>query len=301
MTKGRAAMWAKARTLGAALFALGLAAACGKTNDTESGETHFVKCDTDADCADVTGSHTCSGGLCRNPSNGSSGAANGSDQAACDGSCGNSECATPGNCTLAAACQLVDCGGVQVDDNACVRPSCESDDDCANDERCTSLYSGKQYQCEQKGAVCDCTAGLGLFPLHLCSPVTKAGERGSWDQLVVSDTVIGMETRHVFTPDGHVEATFPAGEEPSPLPPTTLSASDADALEHLVNGPQLRLALANPSECPLTKSRDVIVQLYLHGSGSPSVTPIEKNVAGCLGGTSEVPAFSQLLDLTNQY
>jgi hypothetical protein len=110
-----------------------------------------------------------------------------------------------------------------------------------------------------------------------------------------------METRHVFTPEGHVEATFPAGEEPSPLPPAMLSTDDVDALERLTNGPSLRLALANRTECPLTKSRDVIVQLYVHNDVSPSITPIEKNIAGCLGGTSEVPAFTELMDLANRY
>src|SRR4051812_29808624 len=48
---------------------------------------------------------------------------------ACASGCGDSECGTPGNCTLAAACKVVDCGTAIFDDNACVRPSCQADDD----------------------------------------------------------------------------------------------------------------------------------------------------------------------------
>ena len=306
-TKGRAAMWANSKTFSAMAVAFALLGGCGKTNTTESGETHFVMCDTDVDCEGVSGAHTCEGGLCRGPSNvnGSSGSSNGasgstssSGPPACESACGSSECATPGSCTLEAACKVVNCGSVQVDENACLRPICQSDDDCSDDERCTSIYWSRQYQCEQVGSTCKCNAGLGLFPMHLCSPVGIAGTRGTWDKLVVKDTVIGMLTQHELSPDGAVSASYdPPEEAPASKPPPQLSPEDLDALERLVNGPLLRLALADPTDCPLTKSRDVIVQLYLQGS----TTPLEKNVAGCLGGADEVPAFTQLMELTNRY
>ncbi|HXK20693.1 MAG TPA: hypothetical protein VNG33_22940, partial [Polyangiaceae bacterium] len=61
MTKGPALMWANWKICSAALATLWLSAACGMTNTTESGETHFVMCDTDADCSSVSGAHSCQG------------------------------------------------------------------------------------------------------------------------------------------------------------------------------------------------------------------------------------------------
>jgi hypothetical protein len=308
MTKGRAAMWVNFRAAFATGLVLGLLGGCGQTKTTESGETHFMVCETDGDCAGASDVPSCSGGFCRDENGNKLPASTSSNDGprACAGGCGDSECAAPAaegqsGCALAAACKVVDCDSVNVDENACVRPGCESDADCPLAERCTSIYMGRHYDCSQNGSSCDCTAGHGLFHMHLCSPVAKAGDRGTWEQLVVSDTVIGMETRHVFTPDGHVEATFPSNEQPSPVPPSTLSPDDVDAMERLVNGPLLRMALVTTKECPLTKSRDVIVQLYLQNTGSPSIAPIEMNVAGCLGGESEVPAFTQLMDIVNRY
>jgi len=286
-TKGRAAMWANSKRCLAAVAALWLAAACGKTNTTESGETHFVICDTDADCTGVSGAHTCQGGLCRAPNGSSTPPAT----PACDGGCGDSECAAPGTCTLAAACKVVDCGSAVVDDNACVRPSCQSDADCPDDERCASIFLGRQYQCAQSGASCDCQAGLGLFPLTICSPVEQAGARGQWQSLVIDESVIGDMTEHAFATDGSV--TVKLGAQTAGGPSTTtkqLSTDDLDQLLMLINGTTLRHDLADPQDCPLTKEYDAVVDLQLDG------TLLAKNIAGC-----DVASFKALMDLVRRY
>jgi len=287
-TKGRAVMWANLSRCFAAFAALWLAAACGKTNTTESGETHFVTCDTDADCIGVSSAHTCQGGLCRAPNSGDS-----TPQAtlACDGGCGDSECATPGTCTLAAACKVVDCGSAVIDDNACVRPSCQSDADCPDDERCASISLGRQYQCMQSGSSCDCQAGLGLFPLTICSPVEQAGARGQWQSLVIDESVIGDMTEHAFATDGSVTVKLGAQTAGGPSTTTTqLSTGDLDQLLMLINGTALRHDLADPQDCPLTKEYDAVVDLQLDGM------LLAKNIAGC-----DVASFKALMDLVRRY
>ncbi len=294
-------MWANSngcRVALAALAVLWLTAACGKTNTTESGETHFVMCDTDADCSSVSGAHSCQGGLCRAPSGAPGGGSTSAPAAtsACDGECGNSECATPGSCTLAAACKVVDCGSALVDDNACVRPGCQSDADCPDDERCASVYLSRHYQCVQNGNSCACQAGLGLFPLTICSPVGKAGARGQWQSLTIDESVIGDMTQHAFVTDGQRD-----GQARSGSPGRCLDHDQAAErrgsrpLQMLLNGTELRRDLADPKECPLTKEYDALVGLQLDG------TLLEKNVAGCLSNTGGVASFQQLMDLVRKY
>jgi len=293
-TKGTAAMWANLRTCAAALLALALSTACGKTNTTESGETHFITCDTDADCSAVTGAHTCQAGLCRGPANETSSST--TPTPACDGGCGDSECGTPGSCTLAAACKVVDCGTAVFDDNACVRPSCQGDDDCAGDERCASTWLGRHYQCVQNGSSCDCTAGHGLFPLNICSPVEMAGARGQWQSLFIGESVIGDTTEHTFGTDGSVTIKRgPAAPGGASTTMAQLSPEDLDQLQMLINGTALRRDLADPKDCPLTKEYDAVVQLQLDG------TLLEKNVAGCLSDADGVASFQTLMDLVGKY
>jgi hypothetical protein len=310
MKMGRAAMWANLKACGALLVALGLAAGCGKTGTSESGETHFVSCNTSADCTGVTDAHTCSGGYCRGPAN--EGNSSVDHTPACDGGCGDSECATPGTCTLAAACQVVDCGTALVDDNACVRPSCENDAGCPDDERCAAFWFSKHYECVQKGASCDCTAGLGLFPVNLCSPVALAGMRGDWQKLVVSEEVSVYSTVRTFMPNGSVTIEQHSPEtDATVLSTAQLSAEDLDALTREINGPVLRLKLAEPAACPTTVNhctspgcKDYVVDLYLGdaGSGGMTETPtLSKNVTGCLNPPAEVVAFGDLIDLVNKY
>jgi hypothetical protein len=199
-----------------------------------------------------------------------------------------------------------------VDDNACVRPSCENDDACPDDERCAALWFSKHYQCVQSGASCDCTAGMGLFPVNVCSPVALAGPRGAWQKLVVSETVSVYSTVRTFRPDGSVTIEQHSSETDVPVLTTAqLSAEDLEALTRQINGPVLRLKLAEPTTCPdvvlpcpSPGCRNYTVDLYLGdaGSGGMTETPtLSKNVTGCLNPPAEVVAFEDLIDLAGRY
>lgn len=304
-TQGRAAMWVKLRTCSAALLALGLAAACGKSESTVSGETHFVTCDADADCSGLSDVPKCGGGYCRDaqgnklpaPGSSSNDNSSGNDDgpSACASGCGASECAVPGRCTLAAACDLVDCNTSLIDADACVRPPCESDADCPDDERCLSEMMSRKYQCMQNGDSCDCTSGLGLFPLHVCSPTALVGASGTWKQLYMKETVIGEPTEHTVLPDGSLTVV---GTDAMGNPFThelQLSATDLEDLVGYIDGPNLRLELAKPHDCEVTKATDLDISLEL------DTETLEQGVAGCTLGDNPVPAFRNVYDLLNRY
>lgn len=302
-------MWVSLRTCIATLLALGSTAACGKTGTTESGETHFVTCNTQADCSGVSGAHDCVGGVCRE-------AADGDDTSttvtpACAGGCGVSECGTPGTCSLSAACSVVGCGSVVFDENACLRPSCSDDDGCPNDERCAAVWLSRHYACQQNGASCDCEAGLGLFPVNVCSPAALAGVRGRWERLVVTEQVGGDIAMRTFLPDGRVGIDQHSLETAPAMPATAqLSPEDLEQLTRDINGTDLRLELAEPEACPTTTApcpspgcSDYIVDLYLvDGNGNGAESPnLSKNVTGCLSSPAEVPAFVSLIELASRY
>lgn len=297
MTKGRAAMWAKLRTSAAVLCALGLALACGKTDDTGSGETHFVTCSADTDCNGLSDVPTCSGGYCRDadgnkvPDTTNSSTGNDDGPKACASGCGSSECATPGSCSVASACKVVGCDTAMVDAEACVRPTCESDADCPEDERCLSDWWARKYTCEQHGSSCDCQSGLGLFPMHVCSPTSLVGVRGTWQEFSVDEIVIGESTKHTFLPDGSVTIVGPDATGQTTTTTKQMSAEDFDELVRYIDGPDLRLALATAQNCEITKSRDLIVQIVM------DTTTLDQNVAGC----STVPIFGVVYDLTSRY
>src|SRR5688500_2824468 len=52
-----------------------------------------------------------------------------------------SECETPPatSCNFEDTCAQLNCGGQQFDENGCQRPTCELDDDCAENEECVHL------------------------------------------------------------------------------------------------------------------------------------------------------------------
>lgn len=298
MTKARVT-WVNLRAW-LACSLLCVVAGCGKTNTTESGETHFVTCSSNDDCEGLSGAPTCRGGFCRDE-NGNrvpdTNDTNGTDVPDGPKACRacSSECAAPGDCSLASACDVVACGSAMVDENACLRPTCVEDRDCPDDERCLSDYWSRKYECQQQASSCNCQSGLGLFPVHVCSPTALVGARGEWQKLVVDDTVIGDSTVHTLLPDGSVSIQG-RDEQGQPIDATKqLSSEDVDELERTINGALLRPALAEPTACPMTKERDVIVQLYLDGA------TLEKNVAGCLGGADEQPIFTSLMALISRY
>jgi hypothetical protein len=187
---------------------------------------------------------------------------------------------------------LVDCGGVNVDEQACVRPSCESDDSCSSDERCTAVYLARHYDCSESAGNCNCTAGLGLYPLRVCSPVALVGVRGIWSSLQLEQGGIEQDIK-VFYPDGHVEITHDnrfTGE--SSTRTAQLSAEDRDELTRVVDGPDLRLALADPAGCDSDIVDDGATLKLDLGN-----VALEKVISGCRSD----PPFLALLELADRY
>jgi hypothetical protein len=187
---------------------------------------------------------------------------------------------------------LVDCGGVNVDEDACVRPACESDESCPNEERCTAVYLGRHYDCSESNGSCSCTAGLGLYPLRVCSPVALVGVRGGWSSLELEQGGIEHDLK-IFYPDGHVEITHDdrfTGETSTRS--AQLSTEDRDELERIVDGPELRPALADPAGC----ASDIVddgasVKLNLDNLA------LEKVITGCRSD----PPYLGLLELADRY
>src|SRR3954462_7321321 len=102
-----------------------------------------VECTSDLDCGKLGGQFACQSGLCR------AALSDPPPRNACQEGCGNSECAAPGSCSLASACEVVGCGSAIVDDNACVRQTCENDDTCPLATRCTPVLFSRHYQCAE--------------------------------------------------------------------------------------------------------------------------------------------------------
>ena len=325
MTKGPAAMWVKARLVGAALFALGLAAACGKTNTTESGETHFVMCDTDADCAGVRGAHTCSGGLCRTSDSTAAAGAPGSDtneqnnegggpaQKLLCQSCGpklnefdREHCAVSPpaaehtGCSFEATCSYIGCGGSYIDEDGCFRAACTTDDDCLESERCADLFVD-DTSCNELNGECMCGSFATVQHRLTCSPIAVAGPRGKAQGLTITENVIGDITAYEMNLDGAITIQHGVGTDAT-IDVAQLADSElAEILAMLESSvsfrltPNLRIALADPEPCVVTKSRDVDIKLDL------GETQVEKNVAGCLGlDTRWGGTFQRLLDLVEQ-
>lgn len=252
-------------------------------------------CERDADCSSLGATYACKSGFCRAgkpiaPPDDSDPKPDATQ--ACGSACGDSECATPGSCSLETACELVDCGGVIVDEHACVRPSCESDASCASEERCTAVDSSRHYDCSESAGACNCTSGKGLFPLRVCSPVALVGPRGAWSSLELEQDGLERDLK-VFYPDGHVEVTHEnrfSGE--TNIYSAELSAEDQDTLARVVDGPALRPALADPNGCS-SEAVDAAASIKLNLGN----LALQKLVTGC---RSDEP-FAGLFDLAGRY
>jgi hypothetical protein len=340
MKKGRTAMWAKLRTYATVLLGLELAAACGQTNTTESGETHFllkcvkdgdcgdglaclagvcsrscelsadcanlsetatcvdqvdghgamvcdVACTTLADCSHLGPTHHCQNDFCRARPAPTAEAA----KAACDGGCEGAECATPGVCSLAAACDKVACDSSVIDAKACYRPICEGDGDCPESARCTPVQISHRAACREVAAACECSDGLGLVTERFCSPAALVGPRGTWTsfELTAPYQFIGT-AMHTFHPDGSVERVVLSPMMSSGT--AQMSAEDLAALQLIIDGDQLRAMLADPAPCPIGFDGDVHMRLVL------DTTTLEKDVGYCPGLQER---FGALLQLAQDY
>lgn len=85
-----------------------------------------------------------------------------------------SSCAPNPNfsCTSPYPGSFGECGGLDFDENCCMRPTCDGAADCAADEVCAAVGSPGLSCIEQDGA-CVCMSDLGPFPRPVCMPADQ--------------------------------------------------------------------------------------------------------------------------------
>jgi hypothetical protein len=212
---------------------------------------------------------------------------------ACSTGCGESQCALDvTGCRLAVACSNLDCGGVSVDEDACLRPECAGDDDCASDERCTPLPESSFAECLPSTDVCLCPQ---LPPYSdMCTPTRLVGPRGAWSSLTVTETQFTVLTERIFHPDGRVEINrSDSFDGSSSMMTAQLSAKDLSELEQLSNGPGLRPLLSDPAPCEPTEDFELDVRLEL------TTTTLQKDVTACPAPGEAI--VDGLLELARRY
>jgi hypothetical protein len=74
-----------------------------------------------------------------------------------------------------------------------------------------------------------------------------------------------------------------------------LSPEDLEELTRYVDGAELRLGLATPQDCEITKATDLDMQLVM------DTTTLEQNVAGCAIGSRPVAIFQSVYQLSHRY
>jgi hypothetical protein len=257
-----------------------------------------VACEDDASCRRVSGALSCVAGHCREPvamtgaggggGGGTTGARGGEagtpgQVLACAGGCGESLCSVRSDsCSLETVCAAVGCGGFDVDANGCYRPTCENDDECPVDERCTARRT--QGGCDWEVETCTCD-----FPprvTRVCSATVVTGPRGAWGSVKVTEEQFEVVTTRTFFPDGtvHKEINLPESMETLQLPTAHLAQ-----LVRLVDGPDLRPLLASPADCQAEPDYELSVRLEL------DTVTLEKGVAGCGDAHPEIGELQELI------
>lgn len=135
---------------------------------------------------------------------------------------------------------------VGYDFNGCPKPSCESDQDCANSERCVSgvgLMPACNFDSE---ANCNCgTAQSSDSGPPVCVDVATAGPRGPWQRYRAHD----LDRKVVWDlyPDGKLLITARGA-----VKQTQVSAEHLAYLDEQLNGYTIRAGMQNGFICPTT-------------------------------------------------
>lgn len=133
---------------------------------TEAERTCDAECTDDAGCTALGSGYRCVDGRCRagEPKPDPEPEPPEDDFAHC-------ALAPATTCSREAFCELVNCGGIQFDEQGCARTPCENDADCASDEICLPLSSSHTGRCEPAAdGTCDCSGGLAVVSGAFCSP-----------------------------------------------------------------------------------------------------------------------------------
>ncbi len=217
-------------------------------------------------------------------------------------SCEFQDCERPpmSTCSRSDMCEVRDCGGLQIDDQGCMRASCESDGDCKDDERCIAIDCLDDSWCESDpNGRCQCFTTIDACVRGgVCNPVQTVGPRGEWERLeIIEGPVVfcppeeNCEERRTITPDGRIEFDK-YGETGS----TTVSEAHLAILERAIDGPELRVALRDGIECdePLDGYG---VRLYLELDSQT----LERTIHDCAIAGPEGNIFWSLYQIVTSY
>jgi hypothetical protein len=279
--------------IGALAIAAPLWACSGRTQT--SGETHFLACSTNTDCAVLGTAFECQAGECRDTTpgdGGSTGAGGSTDAGGSTGTGGTSGdaasdfevCGThgpPSTCNLADTCKSLGCGGLEFDENACRRADCAMDGDCPADQRCVALECGSALSCAYSDqGMCNCSGLTICLAGHACNPVGTVGPRGTWQQIEILQGAgpcpAGQPCTWTWTvaPDGTVSAN-----KNGTASEAQLSDVDLGELRKMIEGPELRPGLRDGFTCdaPPTDT-SLSIRLVM------DTATLEHEATGCMVG-----------------
>lgn len=199
-------------------------------------------------------------------------------------SCDFQDCVIPPPTTCGAIdwCDEVDCGGLRYDERGCARPSCDSDSDCKDDERCIRNNCAVSTECSAFSADhCECLSLESCGYGNACNPVATVGPRGEWlrlemNQRMAVDCPPDQTCGRIwtFTPDGDF-----THNENGAITYLSMSQDSLEQLEQMINGPELRVALRDGIECgPALDGSSVSILLELEGQ------KLERDVSDCILG-----------------
>jgi hypothetical protein len=192
--------------------------------------------------------------------------------------CELDQCAVPppSACSVEDTCAELGCGGLEFDADGCRRPECTSDEECSEDERCvkTSITSSFcDYSLE--GETCNCAGPTVDLTGSLCNPVSVVGPRGAWEKIEIvreaGECNFDCEITWVVTPDGQRQELHSDTADVT----TQLSEADLQALNEIIDGPELRPGLRDGFSCGGLLDVTEQVRLTL-----PSTT-LEQEVTEC--------------------
>jgi hypothetical protein len=208
-------------------------------------------------------------------------------------------------CSRSDFCDIADCGGLYIDENGCRRIDCQSDVDCAVDERCTSLVIGPYtgllnnfcgYASPDGTCWCPPTSPPPQV-VTWCDPETIAGPRGDFQQLDIVEATgpcppgETCSSSWTITPDGHVDFS-----KNGVIGSANLSTADRDLVLQEVDSPELRVGLRDGPTCdPPPTDVGVTFRLQL------STETLERDVTGCAISGPSGNVFELLFDLAQRY
>lgn len=197
-------------------------------------------------------------------------------------------------CTVEATCADRGCDNLQYDAQGCRRTPCETDADCAADDRCVGIACTDTTLCwpfaDGSVETCGCGGPAPCIAGASCNPVTTVGPRGAWRTLALVDSnLICMAGCMGECPECTGTRTVDASGSMQIRPMGTtevrtamLSEEDRATLALIIDGPTLRAGLRDGLGCE-QPGADSSTGLRLE---LPDVTLVQ-DITGCSFATQE--------------